>query len=154
MTHHVLIIKSIEAVTDDDTGLSIDFTYDIDIECPGVTDVCAEWVECGVAECTMPAEYNHSSRDALGHGVEHRWFREPSIWGVRSGFCFAAIHGHDIAGEVAERLRLGAGRYEVDPEFEDGSLQDLALVDEDAAGAKRGAKGDPSKDLQTDAEEK
>lgn len=131
---HVLIIKSVEAVTNDDGGLAIDFSYDISIECPAVTDACAEWVECAVAGCTVPHEYNHGARDALGHGVEHRWFREPSIWGVRSGFCFALNHGHAAGEELAERLHLHTGRYEVEPEFEDGSLQGFALVTDQEAG--------------------
>jgi hypothetical protein len=131
---HVLIIETIEPITDDN-GVVLDRNYEVSIECPGVTDACAEWVECSVAGCTVPREYNHEARDALGHGAEHRWFRELSIWGVRSGFCFVVNHGHGVGGEVAERSQLGVGPYEVEPEFEDGSLQDLVLVGERTSGA-------------------
>jgi hypothetical protein len=131
---HVLIVETIEPVTDDN-GVVIDRNYEVSIECPGVTDACAEWVECVVASCTVPAEYNHDARDALGHGVAHRWFREPSIWATRSPFCFVVNHGHDIAGEVAERNQLGVGPHDVEPEFEDGSLQDLVLVGACASSA-------------------
>ncbi len=118
MPNHVLTIK-IDVPHDDYADM------DVSIECPGVTDACAEWQECQVNGCpgTTGDDFEEGN---VAHGVRHRNIE--GCWMTRSGFCFAENHGHDAAVQMAERLGLDAGRYEVVPEFDDGTLSDFVLV--------------------------
>ena len=120
MPNHVLTIK-----IDVPHGAYADM--DVSIECPGVTDACAEWVECPDGDCPGYGGRDDEFEDGnRAHGEEHR--NIDGAWMIRSGFCFAENHGHDAAGQMAERLSLGIGRYEVIPEFDDGTLNDFVLV--------------------------
>jgi hypothetical protein len=102
---------------------------DVEIKCLGITDECAEWINCEVPECPGSTGGDDTLHDVsdVAHGQQHKYLDES--WMVRSGSCYLANHGHDMAGQVAEKLGLGDGRYEVTPEFDDGTLTDLVLVD-------------------------
>jgi len=99
-----------------------EFGPSADISCPGVTEACAEWVECTSAECKTFADERPSADDFTAHGQEHRYFDEShdSYWGIRSGFCYAENSGDAAAEEFAEQEKLDAGRYTVTVEV-DGS---------------------------------
>lgn len=101
-----------------------EFGPDADISCPGVTEACAEWVECTSAECKAFADERTSADDFTAHGQEHRYFDEqPSgYWAVRTGFCYAENHGYAEASEFAEQEKLDAGRYAVTVEVDDSTI--------------------------------
>ena len=119
MSAHVLEIVATPALDDGD--------FDVEIKCPGVTDVCAEWMECKVDECPGRDGDDDALSDTSGvaHGEEHQYI---DGWMVRSGNCWLINHGHSAAAEIAEDKKLRPGRYQVTPEFEDGQLADLHLV--------------------------
>lgn len=117
MTNHLIVLAR-----DPDP----EFAPDVDIECPGVTDACAEWIECMISTCPGKTDSSLFGEGDVGHGVQHRNIQ--GAWMVRSGFCFAENHGHGVASEFVERHELGAGRHEVIPEFEDDTLVDFAPV--------------------------
>lgn len=119
MTNHVIVVLR------DPDG---EFAPDVEIECPGVTDACAEWIECKVADCPANTGGDDTFYDVsdVAHGEQHRYIDD--TWMIRTGFCYAENHGHDAAGQFVERHQLGAGRYEVVPEFDDGILNDFVMV--------------------------
>jgi hypothetical protein len=101
-----------------------------EIHCPGVTDTCAEWVECQNPECAAEDDERSTLDDYTAHDQQHRYFDEqPSgYWAVRSGFCYAENHGDAEASEFAEREKLGAGRHNVLVEVDDSTVI-LTLAD-------------------------
>lgn len=84
-----------------------------DLDCPGVTDHCRRWEPCTHAACTVNAEYQHHSRDALGHGRHH--LHIDGVWMVPTGQCLYA--SHDRLPDAAEYLDLPAGDHEVDVDY-------------------------------------
>jgi hypothetical protein len=108
-----------------------------DITCHGVTDACAEWSECKVAECPGNTGQDDVLYDVSPHAheQEHRRFDEQGpddYWAVRTGFCWAENHGDAEAAEFAEEQKLGAGQYPVIVEVDDTSMS-ITLLNEKAA---------------------
>lgn len=112
---------------------------DYAVECPGVTTACAEWVLCKVAECPG----NNGGDDTLydvsnvAHGVEHRYVDSSSggFWGVQSGACYivGADEMPDAADYLATKEELGAGRYLVGHDFDEGRIADFQLIGVESA---------------------
>ncbi len=96
---------------------------DADIQCPGVTEACAEWIECSRTFCSVHAS-DDTLTDVIGHGETHRYFdQQPhGYWAVRTGFCYAENHGDAEASEFAEERKLDAGRYAVTVEVDDSTI--------------------------------
>ncbi|GGN38979.1 hypothetical protein FHR83_006819 [Actinoplanes campanulatus] len=108
-----------------------------DITCHGVTDNCAEWTECKIAECPGNTGQDDTLYDVspYAHGQEHRRFDEQAAddyWAVRTGHCWAENHGDAEAEEFAEKQQLGAGEYAVAVVVDDTSMT-ITFVDETAA---------------------
>ena len=99
---------------------------DAEIECHGVTDACAEWTECRVAECPGNTGQDDTLWDVsdMAHGVQHRYIYNDAgdFWGVRSGGCYAMNRNDADAQEFAEEHNLGSGRYAVDVEIDDSTV--------------------------------
>lgn len=105
------------------------------ITCPGVTDACAEWVECPNGDCPgWGARDDEFEVGNLAHGEEHS--NLDGTWMIRSGGCYAETHGHAEAAEFAERNHLSAGQYHVRPQFDDGMIVDFELVDSEGTPAQ------------------
>ncbi|WP_433730803.1 hypothetical protein ACQP2Y_21055 [Actinoplanes sp. CA-051413] len=122
--HHILTVTR---DADDEYGPAADIT------CPGVTETCAEWVECKRTVCSARAT-DDDSTDATAHGEQHRYFDEDTptgYWAVRSGDCYAQNHGEAAAEEFAEERHLGSGTYPVTVEA-DGSTVILVMADSPA----------------------
>jgi hypothetical protein len=98
---------------------------DYTIVCAGVTDACRRWEDCTVADCTVTAEYQHSARDALGHGQRHNHI--DGVWMTPTDR--GMYVGHDGVPEAADHLDLTAGVYPVDVDYiGDGDVH-LAVVE-------------------------
>jgi hypothetical protein len=109
-TRHILI------VTPDPDDPEGGYTYVV--ECPGVTDACRMWVECG---------YNHSDddlyEDETAHGERHQMIGDIG-WCVSTDACF--IVGNDYLHDAAEGI--APGRWLVDHDYDDGQLDRLTVL--------------------------
>lgn len=124
VTPHTLIVT-----TDPGTG---DLTYVI--RCPGVTDDCRTYDECGIPGCDSDAL---TEADNISHGQEHHYNPEAG-WLVATDQCLAEIQASmaDV-DDAAERLRLpGPGHYHVVPTWDSsGEDFDLTEVDDEYCAA-------------------
>ncbi len=123
MPDHTLIV-----VRDHDD----EFGPDASIECHGVTEACAEWIECRKPECSTDDDERSALDDFTAHGEQHRYSNGDlgNFWAVRSGGCYAESRNDADAQEFAEKRRLGSGRYPVDVEIDDSTvIITLAEVD-------------------------
>lgn len=91
------------------------------VECPGVTDVCAEWLEC--RDCTRRAAADETFAEQLhdageAHGVDHTWW-DGTWWTPGSDRCWVA--GYSELSDAADGVP-GAdkpGRYPIAHAVED-----------------------------------
>ncbi len=108
---------------------------DAEIRCNGVTETCAEWVECKVAECPANTGGDDTLYDVsdVAHGQQHRYFdQQPyGFWAVRSGGCYAESRNDADAQEFAEEQKLGSGEYPVNVEV-DASTVIITLAEVNA----------------------
>lgn len=100
-----------------------EYEPDASIECHGVTDTCAEWVECENTFCSAGA-IDDERTVVTAHDVEHRYFdQQPhGFWAVRSGGCYAESCNDADAREFAEEQKLGSGRHPVNVEVDDSTV--------------------------------
>jgi hypothetical protein len=104
-------------------GHEAEFGPDASIECHGVTETCAEWVECK-PECNAAGDNTGVTDDFTAHGFQHRYFdQQPyGFWAVRSGGCYAEGRNDADAVEFAEEQKLSSGRYPVNVEVDDSTV--------------------------------
>lgn len=120
-THTLIITAYADSTMDEPTEL--DFT----VECPGVTDACRMWVECDVAGCgSTNAERDHN---IVLHGTRHQLIS--STWSIPTDTCYliAADEMPDTADFLATQQELGAGRYLVGHDFNEGCIADFQLIE-------------------------
>lgn len=96
--------------------------WDFTVECPGATDQCRSWEECGVSSCSAyggaDSLYDNDMRE---HGQEHQYIND--VWMVRTDRCHLNFDPSEAAERAVVRLGLGSGRYAVTSwDFDDGVL--------------------------------
>ena len=125
-TTHALIIKHDRHPLDHEPP-DIEFS----IECPGVTDACHMWVECDRPRCR---EDNPNLGEGVVHGKRHLLFPGSGTWSVPTDTCYLVIADEmpDAADYLATKQKLGAGRYLIGHDFDEGCIADFQLVEEAA----------------------
>lgn len=95
-SEHILVV-----IANDDEPEYPDYR----VECPGVTESCRAWRECGCPESASDDFWDI----AEAHGVEHA--RIDGVWMVRSDRCFVVTA--DDMHEAAQDLGLPEGRWPI-----------------------------------------
>lgn len=127
---HTLIIK-VSGNDVDGEGWDVDYS----IECPGVSNACRMWTECDVPECPGRTGQDDTLYDVsdIAHGQPHKYIDDS--WMVPTDTCYLIIADElpDAAGYLASKQNLGAGRYQVGHDFDEGTIADLHLIEEVSA---------------------
>jgi hypothetical protein len=102
------------------------------VECPGVTDYCRTWTECGTNDGCDPAKLGALAGDGddqpVLHGKRHRHM---SAWMAETSTCFIAEHS-DLRDAALDlwygELRVPTGRHPIEIEHDpDDEPTDLRL---------------------------
>lgn len=118
--HHVLTVTGLA----DDDGVD---TREYEIECPGVTDECRLYEECGACkECraSSGAAFDSAESGVL-HGVKHLHIDD--AWMGATDRCYVA--SLDCLSETAGYLNLLPGRHPVTFDYVGDGWMDLHPVE-------------------------
>lgn len=89
-----------------------------EVECPAITPQCEAWGPCGKTPECSDSTWPDDDDYVTFHGVEHRFMRHDSYWGVPQGTCFYAV-GDNTPDAIADLELNEPGRYEIDVDMDD-----------------------------------
>lgn len=112
---HTLIVTPSAARPDDEDG------YSYEVDCPGVTDSCRLWEDCGAGFDEQQVLENRNERHPVAHGKRHSFI--DSLWMAETTACYVATHDglpDAVSGSFAP------GRHAID--FDCGGGTELVVL--------------------------